>query len=305
MTIQGQLADFLRSRRDRTRPEDHGLPAGRRRSPCLRRAEVAQLAGISVDYYIRLEQGKAGRPSPTVLDALARVMRLNPDEREHLYLLARAESPRRTVTVERVRPGVHQLLEALTPTPAYVMGRRMDVLAWNSMGSAVMGVDFDSLRLPQRNLLWHVFCMPEARSLYVDWETVARQGIAHLRASAGRYPDDPGITALVGELSVKSEEFRTWWARHDVLDRGSGRKELDHPLVGRLQLDYESLRLSDGPDQHLVVYTAPPGSPSHQALDELARITLKTEDTAARTATPWAKLRPFHKVGARRPRGSA
>jgi transcriptional regulator with XRE-family HTH domain len=273
MNNRSELADFLRSRRDRIRPEDHGLPAGRRRSPGLRRAEIAQLAGISVDYYIRLEQGKAGRPSPTVLDALAEAMRLSADEREHLYLLARAESPRRSITVECVRPGVHRLLAVLSPTPAYVIGRCMDVLAWNEMAMALMGVDYADPSLPERNLLRHAFCSPRAKSLYVDWEAVARRCIAHLRGTAGRFPDDPGITSLVGELSARSEEFRTWWAQHDVQDRGSGSKELNHPVVGRLSLDMESLGLSDGPDQHLITYTAPPDSPSQAALDRLAAIT--------------------------------
>ncbi|MDT0270300.1 helix-turn-helix transcriptional regulator [Streptomyces sp. DSM 44915] len=269
---RGELADFLRSRRDRTRPEDHGLPVGRRRAPGLRRAEVAQLAGISVDYYIRLEQGKAARPSPTVLDALARTMRLSADEREHLYLLARAGSPRRRIMVDRVRPGVRQLLGVLEGTPAYVMGRRMDILAWNGAGAALLAEDYLAEPRPPQNFLLFTFGSPRARTLLVDWEAEARQGIAQLRVSAGHYPDDPGITAMVGELSVKSHEFRTWWARHDVQDRGSGRKEFDHPLVGRLSLDYESLRLSDGIDQRLVVYTAPAGGRSVRALERLGAV---------------------------------
>ncbi|MBD2894976.1 hypothetical protein amrb99_39080 [Actinomadura sp. RB99] len=272
MESNHELADFLRSRRDRLRPEDFGLPRGNRRSPGLRRAEVAQLSGISVDYYIRLEQGRTGRVSSAVLDALARTLRLAPDERDHLYLLARADGiPRRATRSERVRPSVHRILELLASSPAYVIGRRMDVLAWNPMAAALI-TDFGALPAGRRNLLWHAFCDPAARSLYVDWEQVARQGIAHLRLSAARHPDDPGIAALVGELSVKSEEFRTWWARHDVKDRGSGRKEFSHPAVGRFTLDYDALLLPDGPDQHLITYTAPKGGPAADALELLAVI---------------------------------
>ncbi|ONK14128.1 helix-turn-helix domain-containing protein [Streptomyces sp. MP131-18] len=270
MDARSELSGFLRSRRDRIRPEEHGLPAGeRRRSPGLRRAEVAQLAGISVDYYIRLEQGKAGRPSSAVLDALARALRLAADERDHLYLLARAGSaPPRAAPVERVRDGVHRLLSVLAPTPAYVLGRRMDVLAWNATAAALFG-DFPAAA-GRRNLVWHVFRDPAARSLYADWEQVARQGISHLRLSAGRHPGDPGIAALVTELSSADGEFRNLWARHDVRARGNGSKAFNHPVVGRLTLDYEALQLPDGPDQHLITYTAPPGSSSQAALDRLA-----------------------------------
>ncbi|WP_051468786.1 helix-turn-helix domain-containing protein [Actinomadura oligospora] len=271
MNVNRELADFLRSRRDRLQPEDFGLPPGQRRSPGLRRAEVAQLAGISVDYYIRLEQGKSGRPSATVLDSLARALRLSVDERDHLFRLAGSDQglPRRAATTERVRPSVHRILETLGTTPAYVIGRRMDVLAWNPMAAALI-MDFGAVPPGQRNMLWHAFCDPAARQLYVDWGRVARQGIAHLRMAAARNPDCPMIAGLVGELSVKSEEFRTWWARHDVQDRRSGRKEFAHPVVGRLSLDYDALQLPDGPDQHLITYTAPADSPSRGALDLLA-----------------------------------
>lgn len=243
MDQRSELSPFLRTRRDRMSPEEYGLPVGRRRSPGLRRAEIAQLAGTSVDYCIRLEQGQAGRPSAAVLDAVARVLRLTPDEREHLYVLARAETtPRRSAPTGKVRQSMRRLLELrYLTTPALVIGRRMDVLAWNSMAAALMAEDCAALPRSRRNLLWHAFCSPAARSLYVGWETAARQGIAFLRLSAGRCPDDPAIAALVGELSVRSEELRTWWAQHDVQDRGSGRKGFNRPLVGRLDLDYEAL----------------------------------------------------------------
>jgi transcriptional regulator with XRE-family HTH domain len=268
------FAEFLRSRRERIRPADVGLPvAGRRRTPGLRRAEVAQLAGISPDYYIRLEQGRNVRPSPSVLDALARALRLDEDERGHLYLLARSESPLpRRNAAERVQSRVRRLVEVVDPTPAFVINTRMDVLAWNRMAAALCG-DFAVMPPGRRNLVWRAFCDPASRTLYVDWESAARQAIAHLRAAAGQDPDDPTTQALIGELSLKSPEFRRWWARHDVAVFSSGRKELLHPTVGRVVLDYQSFQIPNTPDQQLVMYTAPASSPSQDALDLLAMLT--------------------------------
>ncbi|GAA1568098.1 helix-turn-helix transcriptional regulator [Actinomadura kijaniata] len=264
-----EMADFLRSRRDRLRPEAVGLPAyGRRRVPGLRRAEVAQLAGISPDYYMRLEQGHPVRPSPSVLDALARALRLDADERDHLYRLARAEpAPLRRRADEEVVPGVHRLLERLDTVPAYVLNGRLDVLAWNAMAAALV-TDFAAM--PRRNLVWYAFCDPRARSFYVDWETMARQGVAHLRAATGRDPGDPATRELIEELTGRSEEFRTWWTWQDVKGPGAGRKEFRHPEVGRLTLDYVAMLLPGTLDQQLVTYTAPAGTPSQAALDRLA-----------------------------------
>lgn len=270
MDVRRELASFLRSRRDRLRPEDHGLPPGRRRSPGLKRTEVAQLAGISVDYYIRLEQGRSVHPSQPVLAGLARALKLTSDECDYLYRLAFSESSTPVcATTDRVRPSMHRLLEGMMPVPAYVISRNMDVLAWNDMGAALVA-DFGALPKGQRNLLWLLFCDPSARSLYVHWESAARQGIARLRLFAARHPDDQSVVSLVGELSVRSAEFRQWWACYDVQDCGSGRKEFDHPMVGRLSLDWEAMLLPDGNDQYLVTYTAPAGSPSQGALDLLA-----------------------------------
>jgi transcriptional regulator with XRE-family HTH domain len=269
------LGDFLRSRRERIRPSDVGLPeTARRRTPGLRRAEVAQLAGISPDYYVRLEQGRNVRPSPSVLEALARTLRLDDDERGHLYQLARSESaPRRQGTLGRVNPRVRRLVEVVHPTPAVVFNTRMDVLAWNRMYTALCGVDYAALPRERRNAVWHMFRDDEARALYVDWEKAARESIAHLRAAAGQDPDDPVTKALIGELSVKSGEFRRWWALHDVAVYGSGRKEMQHPSVGRIALDYQSFPVPNTPDQQLVLYTAPAGSPSQDALDLLVMLT--------------------------------
>lgn len=273
MDVRRELATFLRSRRDRLRPEDHGLPTGRRHSPGLRRTEVAQLAGISVDYYIRLEQGKSAHPSQSVLAGLARALKLTQDERDYLSRLTSttavsSEQAAAAGVAERVRPSLRRLLEGLMPVPAYVINRQMDVLAWNDMGAALIA-DFGSWPKAERNLLWLLFCDPAARGLYVEWEKAARQGIARLRLFAARHPDDQAIVTLVSALSARSPEFRRWWARYDVQDCGNGRKEFNHPLVGRLSLDWEALALPDGHDQYLVTYTAPAASPSQGGLDLL------------------------------------
>lgn len=227
------------------------------------------MAGVSVDYYVRLEQGRKLRPSPAVLKALARALQLEPDEFQHMVTLlnqgSRTAAPR---APERVRPGVRRLLEQLDPTPAFVLGRRMDVLAWNTMAAALFG-DFGSVPASRRNMIWLLFLHPSARSRYVNWADNARESIAHLRAAYGRHPDDPAMAELVDELSAKSVEFRELWARRDVREKGYGRKVIDHPDVGRLELEYETLRLPDG-DQALVTFTAPADSPSQAALDLLA-----------------------------------
>ncbi|MFR9726643.1 helix-turn-helix domain-containing protein [Streptomyces sp. MS19] len=267
---RGGFADFLRSRRDRTRPEDVGLAGGgRRRSPGLRRAEVAQLAGISVEYYVRLEQGRGAAPSAAVLDAIARVFALDPGEREHLRALAgRHGGAPATAPAERVRSSTLRLLDRLDPTPAYVLGRRLDVLAWNGM-APVLFPHLAELPAQRRNLVRYAFTHPGARTFYVDWPTIARRGIAQLRRSAGRHPDDPAIAALVGELSVKSEDFRVWWARHDVRGQEHGRQVFHHPVVGRISLHYEAMRLPGAAELTLVAYTAPARSPDQDALDLL------------------------------------
>jgi MmyB-like transcription regulator ligand binding domain/Helix-turn-helix domain len=230
---------------------------------------VAQLAGVSVDYYVRLEQGRKLKPSAAVLEALARALQLNPDEFRHMMTLVNQATPTTPRTPQRVRPGVYRLLEQLGPTPGFVLGRRMDVLAWNPMAAALLG-DFRSLPASRRNMVLLLFLDPRSRSLYVDWAVNARDTIAHLRAASGRHPDDPAITELVDELSAKSAEFREMWAHHDVREKGHGCKVLSHPDVGLLELEYETLHLHDDGDQLLVTYTAAAGSPSQAALDLLA-----------------------------------
>ncbi|WP_274911028.1 helix-turn-helix transcriptional regulator [Streptomyces sp. WZ-12] len=265
-----ELRDFLRSRRARTSPREVGLlpDTSRRRVPGLRREEVAQLAGISVDYYIRLERGRNPNVSAQVLEAVARVLRLDAAERAHLFDLARprpGSTRRRTMEPQRVRPGLLRLLDSLTDTPAMIMGHRLDVLAANSLAKALY-TDFDALPHRDRNLARFIFLDPAARELLAEWSTAARGAVAVLHLYAGRHRHDPRLTELVGELSVHDEDFRRWWADHDVLQYTHGTKHYHHPLVGELALDYESLPLPDDPDQALYLYTAEPCSPSADAL---------------------------------------
>ncbi|MFF8426679.1 helix-turn-helix transcriptional regulator [Streptomyces sp. NPDC016566] len=264
--MDGDLGDFLRSRRARIQPEEVGLPVhGRRRVPGLRREEVAQLAGVSVDYYIRLEQGRGPSVSDAVLDAIARVLRL--DETEHTYLrtVARPRGRReRRPAAPRVRPGVQLLLDSMERTPAFVLGRRMDVLAWNALGDAVGG--FSRMAPDERNMPRQVFLDPAARDLYPEWAAVAAQTVANLRIGAGRYADDAALCALVGELSLKSEDFRRLWADHEVKECAYGVKRVRHPVAGLLTLPYETLTVPADPEQTIVVYTPEPGSETAERL---------------------------------------
>ncbi|MGW3459752.1 helix-turn-helix transcriptional regulator [Streptomyces olivaceoviridis] len=263
---EAEVGDFLRSRRARIRPEEVGLPAhGRRRVPGLRREEVAQLAGVSVDYYIRLEQGRGTSVSDAVLDAVARVLRL--DETEHAYLrtVARPHRQRRKPAgAPRVRPGVQLLLDGMERNPAFVLGRRMDVLAWNALGDAVGG--FSRLAPDERNVPRLVFLDPASRELYPEWAAVAAQTVAQLRLLAARYADDPGLCALVGELTLKSEEFRRLWTDHEVRECAFGVKKVRHPVAGLLTLPYETLTVPTDPEQTIVVYTPEPGSETAERL---------------------------------------
>ncbi|GAB3767651.1 helix-turn-helix transcriptional regulator [Microlunatus parietis] len=262
------LGEFLRSRRARVRPEDVGLPAGgRRRVAGLRREELALLAGVSVDYYVRLEQGRTPAVSDAVLDAVARVLRLDETERSHLRNLVRPARRRRPAS-QRVRPGLSRLLEMAGDLPAFVMGRRSDILAWNPLADAVY--DFSSMQPAERNSARHTFLRPEARLFYRDWPAVAADMVAFLRLDAGRYPDDAELAALIGELSMKDDTFRTLWAEHTVLEKTYGAKLINHPVVGELDLAYESLRPSGDPDLTLAMYTAAAGSPTEERLRLLA-----------------------------------
>ncbi|MEU3852026.1 helix-turn-helix transcriptional regulator [Streptomyces sp. NPDC029554] len=273
--MDGELGDLLRSRRARIRPEEVGLPSyGRRRVPGLRREEVAQLAGVSVDYYVRLEQGRGpGGPSRTrsggvsdaVLDAIARVLRLDGAEREYLRAVAR---PRRQASGgpagSGVRAGVRLILDGMDRNPAYVLDHRMTVLAWNALADAVLG--FDGTGPEERSLPRRTFLDPASRDLYPDWTAIAEQTVAHLRLQAGHHPGDAALGELVGELTRASEDFRRLWADHLVKPCDHGVKRLRHPVVGLLTLPYETLTVPSAPDRTIVAYAPEPGSETAERL---------------------------------------
>lgn len=268
------LGDFLRTRRARLQPADVGLVSygTRRRVPGLRREELAQLAGVSVAYYTRLEQGQSHHASQGVLDALARALRLTDDERAHLRELARPARARRRPAVrhDMARAGVRQLLAAVTDIPALALGPRFEILAWNRLGHALIAghLDFDSPGRPQDrpNAQRLFFLDPHTRELYPDRDKEARRAVSSLRVAAGQYADDPQLAELIGELSMKSTEFSGLWSRHAVHNCTFGTKRFHHPLVGELELDFEMLQTPDGSGQGVLMYTAAPGSPSEAAL---------------------------------------
>ncbi|WP_405869739.1 MULTISPECIES: helix-turn-helix domain-containing protein [unclassified Streptomyces] len=270
---RAELSEFLRTRRARLKPEDVGLPDfGRhRRVPGLRREELAQLAGVSVAYYTRLEQGNGRNVSAEVLDSIARALRLTDAEQAHLTHLAKPKQHKKKPAgrTQQVRGALRQLLDTMDGVPAYIVGRRSDILAWNRMAAAVFG-DWAELPVQERNWARLVFLRPEYRDLYLEWEQKAIDIVCALRMDAGCHPDDPRLSALVGELSVKSEDFRRLWATHDVKEKSHGIKRLRHPLVGELSLNFESFKVNDDRDQSLVVYHPEPGSPSADALRLLA-----------------------------------
>ncbi|MFI5682088.1 helix-turn-helix transcriptional regulator [Streptomyces cellulosae] len=263
------LGEFLRTRRARVTPEEAGLPTttGRRRTAGLRREEVAMLAGVSIEYYRRLEQSKQRRPGRAVLEAVARVLRLDPDERSHLFALAEATAaPAPAPPPDRgLRPDVLRMLGLVDPCPAYVLSRANDLLAANTRGLRLLpGIEEWPER--QRNTARYTFLHPTARRLYGNWEEVAAATVAHLRAAAGTYPDAPDITGVVGELVVKSEEFAALWQRYDVRNRTNGRKNFSHPSTGTMTLSYEAYEVARTDGHRLIVYQADPGSADHDAM---------------------------------------
>jgi transcriptional regulator with XRE-family HTH domain len=268
---RAELATFLRTRRDRLRPRDVGLPDGqRRRTPGLRRQEVAQLAGLSVDYYIRLEQGRGPRPSRQVLAALARALMLTADEREYLFRVAGEEpspvpGPRRDVP-----PGIQYLIDSLTDFPAYVVSAKYDILAWNKLATYFVG-DMASVPPDDRNMIRWMFARPPDDSYWDDEHAVAftRSVVADLRAAYARYPGDQSINALVGELLALSPRFAQMWAEHEVAARHPMVKRVDHPLTGPIEFECQVMHIQDT-DQRLIVYVAPPDSPTRAAFRRLA-----------------------------------
>lgn len=262
------LASFLRTRRSRVEPASVGIPArGHRRVEGLRREEIAHLSGVSVDYYVRLEQGRATQPSEQVLDALARVLGLDDTEREHLHRLACQTRRRAKVPAGRVRPELLRVLDLVPGAPAMIMNHRMDVLAGNRLAGLLYGRP-----MPGFNTARHIFLEETERGLYADWEKCTLDAVGHLRLAAGKYPDDPGLASLIGELSMGSARFRRLWARADVRARTHGLKPFRHPLVGLLELHQENFALPDESGMELLVLSAAPHSPAEDGLHLLAAL---------------------------------
>lgn len=266
--MSNELGEFLRTRRARILPEDVGLPrVGRRRVPGLRRDELARLAGVSVEYYTRLEQGRSPNVSESVLDAISNALSLNETEREHLHVLVRpTRRARPSPRGARVRPGIQMMLDQMDRLPAFVFGPTLDVLAWNRLGDALSGYSGS----PRPNVCRAIFLDPGAREFYPQWACAAEDTVAVLRWMATRNPDEPGLATLIGELSLGSQEFREMWARHDVREKTAGGKLMNHPVVGELDLRYESFPVPGESDMVLIVYLAEPGSPSQEKLALLA-----------------------------------
>jgi transcriptional regulator with XRE-family HTH domain len=279
MDNRAEVRQFLSSRRGRITPEQAGIEpyGGRRRVPGLRREEVARLAGVSVDYYTRLERGNLSGVSDSVLDAIAGALELDRAEHDHLYDLARAAntSGRKKAagvggsTPSKVRPELQYLLDTITGAPAFIGNNRMDIVAANTLGYALYS---DMYRTPSRpaNHCRFIFLDPRAHNFYTDWDRAANTNVAILRREAGRNPHDKGIAELIGELSMRSDEFRTLWAAHNVRRHYAGTKFFQHPVVGLLELNYQVLGLEEDPGHTLTVYPATPGSPSEEALKLLA-----------------------------------
>lgn len=282
-----ELGRFLRARRTQLSPEDAGLTVGPgwRRTPGLRREELASLAGVSVDYYTRLERGKETRPSPAVVGALARALKLGEQEHAHLFeLVTRAAHgtprPRGSSTSETAGSGTELLLERLRPYPARVLSRTMDVLAWNPGGIRTLP-GMEDWPIERYNITRYVFLHPGARDLFADFEAVAAGCMARLRALGGTDPDAPGLAELIEELQTGSAEFAQLWERYEVRSSTLPSKTMHHPEVGTMTLNAQSMQLDGTPGHRLVVYYADPGTPDHDAivlLDQLSqdRITTPT-----------------------------
>jgi transcriptional regulator with XRE-family HTH domain len=284
-----EMRDFLVSRRARITPDQAGLPAygGNRRVAGLRREEVALLAGVSIDYYTRLERGRAHGASDGVLEGIARALHLDEAERAHLFDLARAcapatpRAPRRPAP-QQVRPSVRRILDSMTATPAYVRNARLDILAANQLGAALFAPVLTSPAQPANNARF-LFLDPAAPGFYPDWERHAQDVVAMLRTEAGRNPYDKALSNLIGELSTRSENFRIWWAAHNVRFHRTGVKRFRHPVVGDLTLTFEALDLAADSGLRISAYTAELGTPSDDALKVLASWAVTLEESAPAT----------------------
>jgi transcriptional regulator with XRE-family HTH domain len=267
------IAEFLTTRRAKITPDQAGLPSyGKRRVPGLRREEVASRAGMSVEYYKRLERGNISGASELVLEGLARALQLDEAERTHLFDLARAASPvaskRSRPVKQKIRPVVQRILDQIS-APATVRNARLDYLGANALGRALYAPVFDSREQPVNSARF-TFLDPAAAEFYPEWDRVATELVAHLRSEAGRNPYDRQLSDLVGELSTRSDEFRVRWAAHNVRFHRTGTKQIHHPVVGDLNLSYESMELSADDGMSVAIFTAEPESESQQALDLLA-----------------------------------
>ena len=276
MDNRQEVREFLASRRARVSPEEVGFPAGsNRRVTGLRRSEVASLAGMSVEYYAKIERGAIAGASVDVLEALVRALQLDDAERAHLFHLAEAASgakprpTRRSGSPTPTRETLQWALDAVTAGPAFVRNSRMDLLAANRLARAFYTEVYDQPRQPP-NLAWYTFLDPRARPFHPDWDRAADIVVAILRTEAGRDPHDRDLHDLVGELSTRSDDFRSRWAAHNVRHHGTGTKHFHHPIVGDLTLAYEGLEMAAEPGLTLTIYTAEPGSPSEERMQFLA-----------------------------------
>ncbi|MER7930627.1 helix-turn-helix transcriptional regulator [Streptomyces sp. NPDC096057] len=277
-----ELGEFLKARRAQLSPSEVGLRGGqRRRVNGLRREEVALLAAISTEYYARIEQGRLQASTP-LLHEIAQVLRLNEDQRTYLFDLAAKETVRPPTPGDRQRVDtqLQRMLDNLSVTPAFVIGRRTDILAWNELAAALW-TDFGRIPEQERIFIRLLFTEPWMRELYADWEEVTRLAIVQLRMESARYPGDPRLAALVDELSARDAQFRQWWTEHDVAARGKGTKKLRHPVVGELTLDWDTLTCATDPEQHIIVWTAAPGSRSNDGLRLLASWAADQKRTAS------------------------
>ncbi|WP_457101704.1 helix-turn-helix transcriptional regulator [Microbacterium sp. P5_E9] len=287
MDHRSEVREFLATRRDRITPDQAGLPAygGNRRVPGLRREEVAMLAGVSVDYYTRLERGDLSGASDSVLDSLARALQLDDAETAHLFDLSRianaspmVKKPRKRA--EAIRPSIQRLLDAITDAPALVRNNYFEYVAANQLGRALYAPIFAE---PTPSSAKFAFLNPAAQEFFPDWDKNTQELVATLRGEAGRNPYDKRLSDLVGELSTRSERFRTLWAAHNVRFHRTGVKHLHHPVVGDLELSYEAFELPSDPGLTMQTYTAEPGTPSADALKVLASWAATTSTSAPRT----------------------
>ncbi|RNG37286.1 helix-turn-helix transcriptional regulator [Streptomyces botrytidirepellens] len=276
MSTESDIREFLASRRAKITPQQAGLPAfgGNRRVPGLRREEVALLAGVSIDYYVRLERGHIAGASEEVLDAVARALQLDDAERAHLFDLARAAAKRPARRARRARgplpDSVLRVLHSMTDSPAFIRNGRLDILATNTLGRALYAPLFPDPSAQTANIARSQFLLPGGRDFFPHWEESVNTTVALLRTEAGRAPHDSELTGLIGELVTRSEEFRTAWAKHNVRLHHTGRKSFRHPAIGVITLDFDAMELPAQPGLTLTAYSAAPGTPDHDTLRLLA-----------------------------------